>query len=796
MKIKKTIVLSLLILSITLTPISYLLFKSYQKIVSELPKLDLIKNYYPYQVSRVFDSANNIIAEFAIEKRTVISTNSLPEHVKNAFIATEDAGFYRHRGIDYFGVMRAILYEIKYRLIGGQRVGGSTITQQTAKTFLLSRERTYRRKIKELILARKIENILTKSKILDLYLNQIYFGNGAYGIEEAAKTYYGISANELNLSQAASLASIPKSPNKINPIKDANRIKQRRDYILGLMARHGFISQHDADNAKIEPIVSSKKLNPYLNKAPHFINETRRFLISELGSNNLRRNGLNIYTTLNMDIQIAANEALKLGLRNLDKKQGYRGPIARLPEQKAIDMAKKIRESNRKLELGAITEGVVKSISETKKEIVVELNSEVNGILPISKINWANFLNTKVHKTLKKLKNIIKIGDIVLVKIEKNDQILELSLEQKPLVDGSVVVINPENNNVLAMVGGYDFATSNFNRATKARRQPGSSFKPFLYAAAIDKGIMTSSTLIENRQRVYRNWRPKNDNGKFDGNFSLRACLVNSSNMCSLAIIEEIGVQSVINLANRAGQVTKKTKMPRNFSLALGTGEVIPLLHVNAFSIFPSAGKIGKPILVEKILSKNKKNVFESKVQKFDVIKPGTAFIMTDIMRGCMKRRDRKVPGFSNAPLAGKTGTTDDFRSAWFVGFSHSLVAGVYIGFDDNRTLGQGSYGAAVALPIWKDLMSKALKVMPAREFMQPQDVVRRLINLKTGDLMHNRIRNFDDIEDEREFEEDEVLNLSPTLNSVDLNNTDEKQPTLEVFITGTEPLASIDSLE
>lgn len=796
MKVKKIIVLIFLIFLIASVPITFFSIKSFNKLLSELPKLDLIKRYRPYQISRVLDSADNIIAELGIEKRTVIPVDTLPDHVKNAFIAAEDSGFYRHRGIDYLGVLRAVLYEIKFRLIGGQRIGGSTITQQTAKTFLLSRQQTYRRKIKELILARKIENILTKNQILNLYLNQIYFGNASYGIEEAAKTYYGVSAYKLTLSQAASLASVPKSPNSINPIKNPDRVKQRRDYILNQMFKHGLISENDARNAKAEPIILNRIVNPYLNKAPYFMSEAKKFLIDEFGENRLNRNGFIIRTSLNINIQIAANESLKLGLRNLDKRQGYRGPIARLPEQDAINIAEKIRKSTKVLEKGAIVEGVVRSFSKEKKEIVVDLNSTTSGYLSVSKMNWAKFLDLKIHKPIReKSKNILEIGDIILVKIEKMDQNPTLSLEQKPLVNGAVVVIDPENQHVLAMVGGYDFVASNFNRATKARRQPGSSFKPFIYAAAIDKGIVTSSTLIENKQRVYPNWKPKNDNGKFSGYVPLRTCLVNSINMCSIAVMEEVGIRSVINLVDRAGEVTKRTQMPRDLSLALGTGEVVPFLHVNAYTIFPGGGKIGKPIFIKNISSKEGKIIFEPKKEIFNIIKPGTAFIMTDIMRGFMKNSSKNIIK-TKAALAGKTGTTNDFRNAWFVGFSRNIVAGVYVGFDDNRPLGANAYGATVALPIWGDLMDKVLKIIPAGEFAQPQDVVWRLIDLKTGNLLHpNRTRNFEDTDDNEEIDQDEIMHLfsiPKSVDSIDLNEdktNDEKQAALEVFISGTEPL-------
>ncbi len=756
-------------------------FATIQIILHDLPKLDQVEEYQPYQVSRMLDSSGNLVAEFGVEKRTVISIKSLPAHVRNAFLAAEDASFYEHQGIDYFGIARAVLNEIKYQLIGGQRVGGSTITQQTAKTMLLSRQRTYTRKIKEFILAKRIEDALTKDEILNLYLNQIYFGNGAYGIEEAAQTYYSVPARELTLTQAASLASVPKSPNKINPIKDPVRTKQRRDYVLEQMSIHHMIPEAVAAKVRLEPIVTNPKVHAYLGKAPYFAEEVRRFLIAQFGEDELMKMGLTIKTPLIMPIQNSATEALKWGLRTLDKRQGYRGPLAKAGSEDASTLSDQIYASKQLLKAQTIVRGVVKQVSDSKKQAVVALGEKATGILSFDKMLWARPFNPERYTPVpKSISSVLKAGDVILVRIDKLGEVPELSLEQKPLVEGALVAIQPGTQRVVAMVGGYDFATSNFNRATQAKRQPGSSFKPFVYAAGIDAGIVTPATIIDDSPKEFDKWKPKNDTGEFLGQVTLRTCLIKSVNMCSIDIMERTGIGSVLDLVERAGEVTEETPMPRDLTLALGSGEVIPLLHVNAYSIFPGAGQVGKPILIDKILDRKGKTLFEAELETHEVIKPQSAFVMTNMMRGLMASTGKRITGLT-APLAGKTGTTNEFRSAWFLGFSQDLVAGVYVGFDDNRSLGIKEYGARAALPIWGEFMRGVLNVIPAREFVQPEGVVWRLIDQKTGEISN-------DTYDPGAISQ--TQDESETKTSGELEKP--KPPIMEAFVEGTEPGTSL----
>ena len=785
----------------------------FQYMLHDLPRLDSIQDYRPPLVSRALDAEGNVVAEFYTEKRTLVSAKQLPKHVIYAFLAAEDANFYTHEGIDYLGIVRAILNEMKYRVIGGQRLGGSTITQQTAKTMLLTRQRTYIRKLKEFILAKRIEDSLSKDEILNLYLNQIYFGNGAYGIEEAAQTYYGVSAKDLTLAQAASLAGIPKSPNKINPIKDPARVKTRRDYVLEQMVVHGFASEKTILKAKLEPVQVRTTRQFALNLAPYYAEEIRRILIDSFGEDQVYHGGLTIHTPINLRLQIAAQTALSQGLRTIDKRQGYRGPVFKINKDllgKLNEKRKNLFENTNRsavmwnlseieispdlirvknLRPGEITAGLVKSVS-NPQSASIDLGT-VTATLPMSKMTWARPFNPESYTPIPKIPSqVLKVGDVVWVRIDKAGPQVEVGLEQQPLVEGALAAIEPHSHRVLAMVGGYNFFTSSFNRATQAKRQPGSSFKPFIYATAIDKQLVTAATLITDAPKVFfdnsgeNQWKPRNNTRKFLGDITVHACLTQSVNTCSISLIEKAGIDAIRDLASQVGLITDKTPFPRDLTLALGTGEVIPLHHFNAFSIFPNGGQYAAPVLIEKVLSKEGSVLFEAKTQNKQVISPQGAYVMTNLLRGPMRSFGRSTTGLTD-PLAGKTGTTNDFRSAWFVGFSQDLVAGVYVGFDNNQSLGMGEYGAKAALPTWGNFMREALKVIPAREFVQPEDIVWKLIDPKTGLLATSNATYDPNAQNPDEIDESQVTTAEVA------SATPVNKVVMEAFIKGTEPTKS-----
>lgn len=785
----------------------------------DLPKLSHIEDYHPPQATRVYDAEGHVIAEFFIEKRTLVNVGELPSHVKFAFIAAEDADFYNHKGIDYVGVFRAILNEFKYKLVGGQRLGGSTITQQTAKLMLLNSRKTYTRKIREMILAHRIEEVLKKDEILNIYLNQIYFGNGAYGIEEAARNYYGVPAKGLTLGQAAALASVPKSPNRLNPLSDPERARGRRDYVLDQMVVHGFTSNAYAQAARKESIEAKDIPNPYLDIAPYFAEDIRRQLVEKFGEETVFYKGLSVYTSLNSNLQKAANLAVANGLRAIDKRQGYRGPLLRTEGTKLAQIRtltsskttlfkghldkiwnlkdfalalkdKDIEEANKKIVLqsadkGAVVAGIVKSISNDTKSVTVDLGS-TEGHLPFSKMTWARAFNVDRYTKLPSLpSDVLKTGDIILVRLEEGGKAPLLALEQDPLVSGALVSLDVKTGNVISMVGGFDFNTSKFNRATQAKRQPGSSFKPFVYTTAIDKQIVTAATVITDAPKVFfeatedGNWKPKNNTGRFLGDITVRTCLTRSVNTCSITLLERVGIDAVRETAAKVGLLTDKTPFPRDLTLALGTAEVIPADMVNAYRVFANGGKYSPYVLFNKVTGPKGEVLFESKVETTQVLRPESAYITTSIMQGLMRGVGKSVTGLT-APLAGKTGTTNQYRSAWFSGFSQDIVTTVYTGFDSNQTLGSGEYGFKAALPIWGQFMTAALREYPAHEFDVPEGITWRLIDQRTG-LLADSASAYDSDDDASTANGDENNDAAPIKRGV----------VREAFIIGTEPTKS-----
>lgn len=786
-------------------------FVFFQTMLLDLPKLDTIADYRPPQISRVFDAQGQLIGQFFTEKRTVVPIEKLPKGVVQAFLAAEDAHFYQHQGVDYLGLFRAALNEVRYRLVGGQRMGGSTITQQTVKTMLVGRQKTYIRKIKEFILAQRLEERLGKNEILNIYLNQIYFGNGVYGIEEAAQLYFGKRAADLTLSQAATLAGIPKSPNYLNPFTNQERSKARRNYVLENMRIHGFISEPVYRMALRESLLPKRqRAETFLGFAPYFVEEVRKKLIAELGEETLFHGGLRVETTLDMRLQIPANQALRTGLHMLDKRQGYRGPLFRpspsnresllnwlktfqkqakgqpldwvwdLGALSGLDADVQVEQvlsplPTRPLRQGDLVTGVVQSIL-SNQTATLWLGSQT-ALLPMAKMAWARPYNPeKATPAPKTPSDVLKPGDVVWVRIDKLLPALEVSLEQIPLANGAFVALNPSDRRVLAMVGGYDFKASSFNRATQAKRQSGSAIKPFTYITALERKLITPATLITDAPKVYFDnspkgqWKPRNSTRRFLGDITVHRCLVLSVNICSITILEKIGIPALRETATNLGLLTLQTPFPNDLTIALGSAEVIPIAFVNAFAIFPSLGQHKEPIWIERVLSQDGEILWSPKEQEsVQIFSPQVSYVMTNIMRGIVPKQ-----GFIDAPdLAGKTGTTNEMRSAWFVGYSQDLVAGAYVGFDNNQSLGPNEFGMKAAFPVWSEFMKKALLVIPARRFEQPEGIVWRVIDSKTGLLAKTNAST-----SPQATTEDESMDV------VEIAST----PMSEAFVSGTEP--------
>ncbi len=773
----------------------------------DLPDLHSLADYHPAQTTRVFDADGNLVARLYKERRTVLPIERIPAHVKNAFLAAEDASFYSHEGLDYGALFASVLNEAKVKVFGGSRRGGSTITQQTAKTFLLSSEKTYTRKLKEMILAKRIEDEFTKDEILFLYLNQIYFGHGAYGIEEAARTYYGKGADKLTLGQAAALASVPKWPNRINPKGDLARLDQRRTYVLEQMVNHQFATAEERAAALKEPLYTDVERPPYLDVAPYYTEHIRQVLTDELGSEMLLTGGLTVYASLKAPLQDAAQRATQMGLREVDKRQGYRGPLIRLDPDQARGLRESLEAVRQKrfnekttpeladadrlkdrpvwdlsdldkaalqsdppnalsavrtvrLEEDMMLAGVVKKVDGASNKAVIDLGT-VDGTLNHAGMKWARpYSPTKWTKAYRNVTDVFKVGDVVLVRTDKlvtgkKDKQgrtlapwVELSLEQIPEVQGAFVAINPHTHRVVAMVGGYAYDRSKFNRALQAKRQPGSSFKPFIYATGIETKQFTpvgfyddgGSRLITDAPKVYfdrwtgKKWNPKNSGGRYRGDITLRTCLTFSVNTCSISILEKVGVEEVHKLAEKVGLLTDDTPFPKNLTLALGTGEVYPLSLVNAYGVFPARGRWSPPVFIEKVKDNDGKVLYEHKdVPPVQVISEGTAFIMSQLMKSVIENGTATRAKVLGKNVAGKTGTTNMARSVWFVGFSPELVAGAYVGFDNNDAMGHREYGGKAALPIWLRFMSAALSGRGEDDFETPAGVVKKALDSRTG---------------------------------------------------------------
>jgi penicillin-binding protein 1A len=734
----------------------------------DLPSIDVLKNYQPAQSTLVYDRNNKLLGRFYDERRTVIPLASLPKTVPQAFVAAEDGDFYEHAGIDYFGILRAFLLELKYRTIGGRRVGGSTITQQTARTMLLTSEQTYLRKLKEIALARRIEKALSKEQILHLYLNQIYFGNGAYGIEEAAITYFAKPAAQLQVFESAILASIPKSPNRINPFGDLERLRARQLYVLEQMQKKGFINAKTAEAAKAFPLFSAVSNRNTKDVAPYFLQALKGQVTALLGPDKIARGGIKVFSTLDMDMQRAAELALSSGLHAIDKRGGYRGPLLR-PEKALNEKLKKsleefnletFKKTNSKhvwnlkglkkglsektllslvknVRIQALTEGMivgarVKSVHDARKIAVLDLGSRQID-LPLSAFLWAKPAGQKAPP---KVSDILHEGDIVLAKVMNVNGALWASLEQEPIINGALIALDVKSGDVRAMVGGADFVASSFNRITQSKRQPGSAIKPFIYALAIENKIVTPASIITDAPRAFFDpgsqefWRPKNSYKKYLGDITVRRCLQSSVNICTITLLEKIGIDNFLERAKALELATAESPFPRNLTVALGSAEITPWQLANAMRIFPNQGRFCESrMMTSYSLPEGTSNNVELSAQK-QVISEPSAYIVTNILRSTISASHReRYLGNVKIDLAGKTGTTNNVRSAWYIGFSPNTLALVFVGYDDNRSIGSEEWGVTTAFPIWANFMNRLEENQLPENFSVPEGLEWHVVN-------------------------------------------------------------------
>ncbi len=707
---------------------------------SNLPYSGALDEYNPPVITEVYSAEGEVIGRFWKEKRIVLPLEEMPKNLINAFVAAEDGQFFKHKGISITGIIRSI---IKNQLAGRKKQGASTITQQVARLLLLkSQEKKYKRKVREIILSFQIEKKYSKEQILFLYLNEIYLGSGAYGVEAAARTYFNKGVAELNLAECAMLGGLYQAPTKYSPINNFDKAKVRQKYALNRMLDEGFITEAQKMEAIETPVIISEEKENTFEKSPHFTEHVRRYLEKRYGTHLLYSGGLKVYTTSSLDLQQKAAKALEKGLRELDKREGYRGPVATVtPDQydlvrkEADDIFRKSPPAE-----GMIVKGVVSEVNDVTGEATV-LAGNLKCLLAFEGMKWA-----KVYKPggaysppPKKISDSIKPGDIILCRLDKQAVApfdWTCLLEQEPVVQGAIYTFENQTGKVRAMVGGYRFSESQYDRANQARRQPGSVFKSFIYAAALDNGMTPATVILDTAYVSSLNpddddiWRPKNYKEEFLGPTLFRKGLILSKNVITVKILRQIGIQTTIDYARRMGI---ESELSYDLSLALGTSGVTLSEITRAYSVFANSGMLVNPYYIEKIEDREGIILEENNPSMSQAIPDDIAYMMTDILRGVvMEGTGRRIRDLSR-PAAGKTGTTNDLKDAWFVGYTPELVTGVWVGYDSNVSMGKDETGSRAASPIWLYFMSEALKDKPVHDFVAPQSVVFARIDKDTG---------------------------------------------------------------
>ncbi|WP_273440262.1 penicillin-binding protein 1A [Sedimenticola selenatireducens] len=721
----------------------------YYYLEPSLPSTENLKSVKFQVPLRVYSSDHKLIAEFGEMRRIPLSYNAIPEPMVQAFLAAEDDRFFEHPGVDYKGLMRAA-YQLL--LTGERRQGGSTITMQVARNFFLSSEKTFTRKFSEIFLSLRIENELTKEEILELYLNKIYMGNRAYGVGAAAMVYYGKTVDQLTLPQIAMIAGLPKAPSRYNPLADPERSLQRRDYVLGRMAKLGFITEQEEMAARAIPITASLHTAQTEADAPYIAEMVRAEMFDRYG-NDAYTTGFNVYTTIDSKLQSVANRALRNNLQAYDLRHGYRGAEQHLnlsgnEDDHTLDAL--LRDHRI---VGDLPPAIVTGIEE--KSATLYLGEGRYETLSWEVLEWARPFKTenRVGPKPQRADEIIKPGDLVRVLAESGDDGARLRLAQIPAAESAFISLHPDNGAIQTLSGGYDFYHSKFNRVTQAMRQPGSGFKAIIYSAALEAGF-TAASLINDAPVVFDDpslegaWRPENYSGKFFGPTRLRYALTKSRNLVSIRLLRSMGIEHALEHAKKFG--FNPDDLPHNLSLALGSGAVTPLQMASAYAILANGGFRVEPYFISRIERDNGELIFQATpVTVCDgcteensaglpiaprVISPQNHYLMNSMMRDVISRGTAiKARSLGRSDLAGKTGTTNDQRDAWFNGFNRSLVAITWVGFDSSKPLGRGEVGGRAALPAWIEFMQTALNDVPEQPLKVPTGMVTVRIDPKTG---------------------------------------------------------------
>lgn len=730
----------------------------------QLPDFNTLADYKPAQITRVYAHDGRLVTEFARERRIYTPIRDIPKELVQAYLAAEDASFFEHQGFDPRGILRAAIVNT----LTSKKQGASTITQQVAKTFLLSNERTYSRKIKELILAYRIEKAFSKEEILELYLNQIYLGAGAYGVTAASITYFNKPLKDLSIGQRALLAGMPKAPSAYNPLRNPTSAKNRRDLIIRRMQNEGYITPAEADKA----VEADLALNPATTSngmdAPDFAEAVRRDLVERYGEQEVYENGYVVQTSLDVDMQRAATRAVHHGVRTYDRRHGWRGPLENISF--TIDWQDKMKEIAGKYAyqraIGA--PALVLEVNNKKNQIQVGFASGQKGIIPLEGLRWARrYINANnIGAAVSKPSDVLKKGDVVLVRSMVSlpefaavaDAAHQYSLEQWPTVQAALLAIDPQTGAIRAMVGGFDGA-GNYNRAIQAERQVGSAFKPFVYATALEQGYTNASIILDAPLVLdggdSGEWRPQNYSNKIYGPSTLRRGLEESRNLMTIRLARDIGINTIIDRAGAYGLSTKN--MRRNdLSTALGSSSLSLLSMTSAYSVFANQGNRAEPYFIESIQDVTGKQVYKGHqgcedcdgmganpgenprpvaVPATQVTTPAVAYQMLELLRGVVLRGTGTQAQAVGHPVGGKTGTTNDYIDAWFMGFASNLATGVWIGFDTPTPMGPAETGARAALPIWTEFMTHALKNQRHMDFDVPADVTFVTVDADTGEL-------------------------------------------------------------
>ena len=705
---------------------------------NDLPDYKFLKNYKPPVSSKVYCGNGDLVADFSQEKRVFVPFNSIPKNVINAFLSAEDKNFFKHPGVDAKGVIRAVINNISNILSSKRLEGASTITQQVAKNFLLTNEVSLNRKIKEAILAFRIERALSKERILELYLNQIYLGSGAYGVAAASLEYFDKSIKDLNYSEAALLAALPKAPSRYNPYRDPDIAKFRRNLVLKNLLDNNYLTSEWYEKLTKEEIILKKNKKIYLEDAQYFIEDVRKSVIETLSYDKVYKQGFNINTPIDLNLQTIATKSLRDGLIAYDKRKGWRGPLTNKiynsEWKKDLEKYKLENSINWKL-------AIVKKINKFSAEIETEDNIE--GVIEYQSISW----------TKKEFNKLLKPGDIIYVKNLKENI---FNLQQLPKVNGGIVVMDPFTGRVLALSGGFSFKQSEFNRATQAKRQPGSAFKPFVYALALENNFTPTSLVLDaplvlDQGDDLKMWKPENYGKKFYGPSTLRVGLEKSRNLMTVRIAQNLGVEKIVDFSKALKIYDNPEEL---LSISLGSAETTLLKLTSAYSVFVNGGKLVEPILIDRIQDSEGNTIFNNDKRKCincdqisyltndypeiknnytQIFSPETAFQMTSILEGVVQRGTAKKLKDLNLNIAGKTGTTNKNTDTWFIGFTSNVLVGVYVGSDNPTPLGKYETGSKTALPIFKSFISDSINKNDARPFKAAKGTVMMVVDPLTG---------------------------------------------------------------